>query len=81
MDSSFLEDNACILCYSFFLQRSESGDDLLAEDSLPDMDASVVLFIMAYRCSNTEKPRKSGYVSKKPVAFQTEFVIGSANNR
>ena len=40
-----------------------------------------MLFIMAYRCSNTEKPRKFGYVSKKPVAFQTEFVIGSANNR
>lgn len=51
------------------MQRGELGDDLLAGESLPDMDTSIVLFIMAHRCSNTEKPRKwpvSGGVLSNP---------------
>ncbi|KAL9968300.1 hypothetical protein ACROYT_G026657 [Oculina patagonica] len=45
--------------YRFNTERSELGDDSFSGDSLPDLDASIVLFIMAYRCSNTEKPHSS----------------------
>jgi len=45
--------------YRFNTERGELGDDLLAGESLPDMDTSIVLFIMAHRCSNTEKPHSS----------------------
>ena len=49
-----------MLIYNFilFLQRGELGDDLLAGDSVPDMDTTIVLYVMVHRCSNTEKPRK-----------------------
>ena len=43
---------------AWFLQSGLVEEAALAGDSVPDMDASIVLFIMVHRCTDTSKPRK-----------------------
>ena len=41
-----------------FTKESDLGGDSFAGDSIPDLDTNIVLFVMAHRCSNTDKPGK-----------------------
>ncbi|XP_022800484.1 serine/threonine-protein kinase 11-interacting protein-like [Stylophora pistillata] len=45
--------------YRFSTERNDLAGDSFAGESIPDMDSNIVLFIMAFRCSNTERPDSS----------------------
>lgn len=43
---------------SSLTQRNDLAGDSFASESILDIDTNIVLFLMAYRCSNTERPGK-----------------------
>lgn len=45
--------------YRFNTERNDLAGDSFASESILDIDTNIVLFLMAYRCSNTERPDSS----------------------
>ena len=50
------------------IQNDLAKEAAFAGESIPDMDTSIVLFIMVHRCTDTSKPRKW-----PPVRFILKF--------